>query len=297
MAESSLIDPKVIARLHRVPVTSRLPMSGNMTGQHKSPHRGASVEFAEYRKYVPGDDIRMLDWRVYARSDRFYLKEFEADTNLRAYFLLDCSGSMAFESEGTPKFELARRMIATLAYLVVQQGDAAGLACIAEKLITDIPPRRNPAHLRHLFTALEKCTPSGKTKLPESIHTLAEKIPQRALVLLFSDCFTDPAGLIDSLEHLRFRKHDIVVFHMLDRVEIEFEFSRPTRFLDLESSTALLAEPEMIRRQYLDAFSGFVAGLKRGCQEHKVEYRRVVTDEDYEKVLARFMTDRTKGKK
>lgn len=271
-------------------------MSGTMTGQHKSPHRGASVEFAEYRKYVPGDDIRLLDWKVYARSDRFYMKEFEADTNLRAYFVLDCSGSMSFQAEGPSKLEIARRMIATLAYLIVQQGDAAGLFSAGEKVINDIPPRRNPAHLRHVFHALENCPAAGKTNLSLALHTFAEKIPQRALVLIFSDCFTDVRALIDALEHLRFRKHDIAVFHLLDRAEIEFDFSRPTRFLDLESTTALLAEPEMIRRQYLDALGAYMNGLKRGCLEHKVEYQRVITDEDYEKVLARFITERSMTK-
>jgi len=263
-----------------------------MSGQHKSPHKGSSVEFAEYRKYVPGDDVRLMDWRVYARTDRFYLKEFEADTNLRAWFVVDCSASMGYASKGAGKLAYARRLAATLAYMLVQQGDAVGLTCFAEKTFLDIPARRNAAHLSNIFEGLQALKPKGQTALVPALHALAERIPQRGLVLIFSDFFTPVEELLPCFQHLRFRKHDLAVFHLLDREELNFDFTHPTRFVDLESSAALLAEPDIIRAQYFDALNRYLEQLKNGCREFKTEYRRVVTDEDYEQVVSRFLVDR-----
>jgi len=293
---SDLVDPRALARLMRAQVHARLPMSGNMSGQHKSPHKGSSVEFAEYRKYVPGDDTRLLDWRVYARTDRFYLKEFEADTNLRAWFVVDCSASMGYAGAGAAKLDYARRMAATLAYMLVQQGDAVGLTCFAEKTFLDIPARRNAAHLRNIFDGLGKLTPKGATALAPALHALAERLPQRSLVLVFSDCFTAVDQLLASFQHLRFRKHDLVVFHLLDRTELKFEFTHPTRFVDLETQSALLAEPEIVRARYFEELNRYLDELKTGCREFKTEYQRVVTDEDYEQVVSRFLAERARKK-
>jgi uncharacterized protein (DUF58 family) len=291
---SDLVDPKAVARLMRAQVHARLPMSGNMSGQHKSPHKGSSVEFAEYRKYVPGDDIRLLDWRVYARTDRFYLKEFEADTNLRSWFVVDCSASMGFAGHGTAKLDYARRLAATLSYMLVQQGDAVGLTCFAEKTFLDIPARRNPAHLGNIFDGLGKLKPKGQTALVPALHALAERIPQRGLVLIFSDLFTPVEELLPCFQHLRFRKHDLAVFHLLDRAELNFDFTHPTRFVDLETQSALLAEPEIIRARYFEELNRYLARLKTGCREFKTEYRLVVTDEDYEQIVSRFLAERSR---
>ena len=169
------VDPKVLSRLLNLPLVARGPMEGSVSGRHQSPHRGSSVEFAEYRKYVAGDDTRHLDWRVYARSDRFYMKEFEADTNLRCYLVLDCSGSMSFAAAHGTRFAYARRLAATLAYLAMHQGDAVGLTCCAAKTLKDIPPRRNPAHLRQIFNTLAEVAPAGETGLVAALHQLARK--------------------------------------------------------------------------------------------------------------------------
>ena len=170
-------------------------MQGNVSGRHASPHRGASIEFAEYRKYVPGDDLRRLDWRAFGRSDRYYIKEFEADTNLRCCLVVDTSGSMDFGSTGITKIEYAKRIAGGLAYLAIQQGDAVGLACVAESVVTEIPPRRNPAHLVPIFDLLERIKPTGGTQLVPVLHELAETIRQRALVVIISDLFIEPAEL------------------------------------------------------------------------------------------------------
>jgi len=286
------LDPKVVARLSRQPIGTRLPMIGTVAGLHKSPHRGSSVEFAEYRKYVPGDDIRRLDWRVYARTDRFYIKEFEADTNLRCYLVLDCSGSMGFTGAGENKLDYARRMISTLAYLFIQQGDAAGLMCAREKVIHDIPAKRNPAHLQAIFDTIEELEARGETALIPTLHQFAEKIRQRALVLIFSDFFCPVAPLLDCLQHLRFQKHDVVLFHLMDRFELDFPFDRPMRFLDLESPEMLLAEPAIIRQQYLRALNQHLQELRQGCMRFSIELRPAVTDQNYEEVLGEFLLAR-----
>lgn len=295
MAETptrEFLDPKVLAQLLNLPLVARGPMEGSISGRHQSPHRGSSVEFAEYRKYVAGDDTRHLDWRVYARSDRFYMKEFEADTNLRCYLVLDCSGSMRFEAGHGSRFAYARRLAATLAYLVMHQGDAVGLSCCAADTVTDIPPRRNAAHLKNIFNALGDAEPAGATGLVPALHQLAEKIRRRALVVIFSDLFSDPVALLKCFQHLRFRKHDLAVFHLLDRAELDFACDRPTRFVDLEDESVLLVEPSLVTRQYHGALEQYLAEVRDGCRQHHTDYHLVTTDQPIDKVLGEFLLAR-----
>ncbi len=282
----------MVARLARLPLRPRRPVSGTMSGQHKSPHRGSSVEFAEYRKYAPGDDIRRLDWRVLARSDRFYMKEFEAETNLRCYVLLDCSGSMGYGSGSIPKFDRARQLVASLLYLVVQQGDAAGLVRVREDGLDELPAKRNPAHVRTLLESLDGAVAKGETGLVTAIHEVAEKIRERALVVIVSDCFCPLAPLLEALRHLDFKKHDVAVFQVVDPDEVTFPFERPTRFADLESPGHLTTEPSLIRSEYLEAFGRHVEGLRDGCAQFRADFIQVSTDRDLEEVLADFLGDR-----
>ena len=267
-------------------------MLGNVAGKHRSPHRGSSVEFAEYRKYVAGDDTRRLDWKAYARSDRYYIKEFEADTNLRAYFVVDASGSMSFGGHGPPKIDYARKIAATLAYLLVNQGDAAGLSVCHESLHLEIPPSRRPAHLQYIFDTLAALEPGRETGLVGALHTIAEKIGQRAMVVILSDLFTDPEAFGDALQHLRYRKHDIAVFHLMDPQEIDFDFERPHRFVDLEDGTAIVAEPILVAEEYRTALSAFMAAVREKCHDVHADYHLVTTDQDYEDLLREFLTTR-----
>ncbi|MSU63463.1 MAG: DUF58 domain-containing protein [Pedosphaera sp.] len=276
------------------PLLTRLPMQGSVSGHHKSPHRGSSVEFAEYRNYTPGDDIRRLDWRVFARSDRFYLKEFEAETNLRCYLVIDCSGSMGFEGKSGTKFDYARRLAATLAYLVVHHGDAAGLLSVGSKLVREVPPRRTPSHLQTIFEVLEESRAEGETGLVSALHDIAEKVRSRAMIIVISDLFCDPDELLSCFQHLRFQKHDVAIFHLLDRMEIDFKFDRPVRFEDMESHFNLVTEPANIRDEYLRQLELFLERLRLGCNEFKADYRRVITDQDYGKVLADFLVERAR---
>lgn len=287
-----LLDSAVLARLSRLTVPARIPMQGNITGIHRSATRGSSVEFAEYRKYVPGDDIKHVDWRVFARSDRFYMKEFEADTNLRCCIVLDTSASMGFVGDFGSKLDYARRLAATLAYLLSHQGDAVGLISFAEKLIQNIPARHSPAHLRHVFDTLKTLEPQGGSAIVQTLHEAAERIPQRALVIVMSDLFTDVDELFNGFQHMRFRKHDLAVFHLLDKREIDFQFDRPIRFVDMESNYTMITDPSMIETEYRHAVQEYLNAVTRGCREFGVDYQRVMTDSNYEKVLASFLLQR-----
>lgn len=288
----------MLARLGNIPLEARVPMLGSVAGRHKSPNRGSSVEFAEYRKYVPGDDTRRLDWKAYSRSDKFFIKEFEADTNLRAYFVIDSSGSMNFQTGENPvKIDIAKKIAATLAYLAADQGDAAGLSCVNEKLHIEIPARSRPAHLRHIFETLQNLKPTGSTGLVDALHEVAEKVPQRALIVIISDFFCDTDALDKALAHVQHRKHDVAVFHVMDRQEIEFEFERPHRFVDLEDASSVVAEPQLIADEYREAIQQFLKDVRTSCYNINADYHMVTTDLDMEDFLRDFLVSRLpKGK-
>mgnify|MGYP000409101384 FL=1 len=289
---SEILDGDVLTRLSGQFLHARQPMVGNIVGHHKSPYRGSSVEFAEYRKYVPGDDPRLLDWRVLARTDRYYIREFEADTNLRCYVVVDCSKSMSFGEKGMRKFDYARKIAATLSYMLVHQGDAVGLEIFDDGVQKDIPPRRNPLHLRYIFDTIVKAEPRGETGLVAELHQFAERIRQRAMVIIISDCFCDVDELLNCFEHLHFQKHDFALFHLLDPLELDLALDRPIRFQDLESNDVLLAEPEIIRDQYIEAVHEYLVKIHEGCNKHNADYRRVSTDQPYDSVIADFLIDR-----
>lgn len=292
----SFLDTGVLSRLAGFPLFARRPMLGSVSGRHPSPHRGSSVEFAEYRKYVPGDDLRRLDWRAYGRSDRFFIKEFEADTNLRCCLVLDTSGSMDFGTVGLTKMEYARRIAGTLGHLALQQGDAVGLTCVANGIVRNIPPRRNPSHLMALFDVLEQAAPRGETQLVPVLHELAETVSQRALIVIVSDLFVEPELLRSCFQHLRFRKHDTAIFHLLDPQELRFDFRRPMRFLDMEGGPSLFAEPTEILERYHKAVGEYLQQLQQVVRESAVDYHRVAIDEPYEQLLIRFLVGRTRSK-
>ncbi|MDB6079848.1 MAG: hypothetical protein JWO82_3595 [Akkermansiaceae bacterium] len=291
------LDLALLARLGSIPLQTRMPMLGNVAGKHRSPHRGSSVEFAEYRKYVPGDDTRRLDWKAFARSDRYYIKEFEADTNLRAYFVVDASGSMNFSGLAEPKIAYARKIAASLAYLLVNQGDAAGLSICTNKLHLEVPPRRRPAHLQQIFETLGKLEPAGETGLIDALHAIAEKIGQRAFVVILSDLFTDSQAFSDALQHLRYRKHDISVFHLMDPQELGFQFDRPHRFVDMEDGTSVVVEPNLIADEYQSALKDFLTTIRAKCHEAGADYQLVGTDTPLEPLLREFLTARLPGKR
>ena len=286
------IDPEVISRLSRLDVRARGVVEGSFSGMHKSPHRGSSVEFSQYRKYVPGDDISNVDWRVYAKTDRFYIKEFEADTNLRCHIIVDTSGSMGFGNRYGTKLNYALKIAATLAQLLIQQGDTVGLQCFADDMIHDLPAGGSARHLGNIFTLLSELRPEGETQIIRVLHSLAEKIHRRAMVILFSDCFTDIEALLDCFQHMKFRKHDLTLFHIMDPDELEFTFDTPIRFMDMESSFSIISEPQLIRQEYITSLNEYLSEIKQGCREFHVDYRFASLSVPYDKILSEFLLAR-----
>ena len=291
------LDQAIIARLSRLQLAVRTPMLGSVTGLHRSATRGASVEFAEYRKYAPGDDLKFLDWRVFARTDKYFIREFEADTNLRCYLVVDTSASMKFASaDNMTRFDYARRLAATLAHLLVHQGDAVGLTAFSEKAV-DLAPRNTSSHLRQLYKLLEEAKPSGEANIVQTLHDFAERVRSRALVVIISDFFAEPGELLDAFKHLRFYKHDLAVFHLLDRQEYDFDFTRPVRFVDMENGADLITDPAVIREAYREAVNDYLAAMKHGCTQFQVDYHLTYLDQSFEGVLTQFMLQRIRQSK
>lgn len=290
------LNQKVLERLSTLELHARLPMIGNVSGKHRSPIRGSSLEFAEYRKYVPGDDTRRLDWRAYARNDRYYIKEFEADTNLRLCLIVDTSGSMGFAQNGMSKLDYARRIGGTLAYIAALQGDAVGLYCAGTEFHREIPPKRSATHLSTVLDELGAVEPSGETGLAEVLHQIAERVPQRAMIIIISDLFIDPEVVRNCFEHLRFRKHDVAVFHLIEQNELDFEFDRPIRFVDMEGGEPVLADPTIIGVQYRRALEDYLESMNEVIRSTEIDYHRVCIHEDFGDVLAKFLLGRTPKK-
>jgi uncharacterized protein (DUF58 family) len=287
----SFLEPAVLGRLMALPLHARQAMLGSVSGKHRSPVRGSALEFAQYRKYVPGDDTRRLDWRTWGRSDRFYIKEFEADTNLRLCLLIDASGSMGFGPAGATRLDYARRLAGTLAYLAAEQGDAVGLWSLAEPAL-EIPPRRGASHLGLVLDQMAGLQPVGGTTLLAALHDAAEKVRQRALIVVLSDFFVPPAELKSAVQHLRFRRHDVAAFHLLDQRELDFDFDRPARFVDLEGGEAVLADPSLIARNYRAAVQAYLKEMDDLVRTTAIDYHRVKLDERYDDVLVRFLLGR-----
>ena len=240
-----------------------------------------------------GDDPRRLDWRAYARNDRYYIKEFEADTNLRMCLVVDTSGSMNFADNGMSKLDYARRIAGTLAYIAAQQGDAVGLYCAGTGFHKEIPPKRSAVHLSVVLDELGTMEASGETGLANVLHETAERVPQRALIVILSDLFMEPEVVRNCLDHLRFRKHDVAVFHLLEQSELALEFDRPMRFVDMEGGEPILADPTVIGPQYQRALEMYLESMNTVIQETEVDYHRIRIDENYDDVLARFLLGRT----
>jgi uncharacterized protein (DUF58 family) len=287
------LDHGVIGRLSRLQLAVRNPMLGSVTGLHRSATRGASVEFAEYRKYAPGDDIKFLDWRVFARTDKYFIREFEADTNLRCYLVVDTSGSMRYTSspDGKSRFDYARRLAGTLAHLLVHQGDSVGLTLFSEKSV-DLPPRHTASHLRKMYQLMAEAKPQGESNIVQTLHDFAERIRSRALVVIISDLFCEVADLLGAIKHLRFYKHDVAVFHLLDRQEFDFDFTRPVRFVDMESGADLITDPTVVREAYREAVHEYLTTLRHGCTQFRVDYRFSYLDQSFEGALTQFMIAR-----
>lgn len=284
------LDPKVLAKVAKLELRARLVVEGFVSGMHKSPYRGFSVEFAQHREYVPGDDIRYIDWKIFAKSDRIYIKEFEEETNLRAHLFLDQSESMAYGFDGgMSKFDYAATALAALSYLIQQQSDAVGLTLFDEKIAQQIPTSNTRANLANIFKSLASAKPQAKTKIGTVLPELARELGRRGMVIVFSDLFDNADQVLAGLRSLAQRGHDVVVFHILDRDEVEFPFERMTMFEGLESMPELLVDPKSLREAYLAEINGFLEKVRRGCLAQRIDYVRVLTHQPLDVVLSSFL--------
>lgn len=284
-----------IKKISNLQVLARQVVEGFCAGLHRSPHKGFSVEFRQHRQYVHGDEIRRIDWKVFGRSDRFYIREYEEETNVRATILMDCSGSMDYASGGMTKHDYATRLAACLSYLMLQQADAVGLVTFDTKIRSYIPPRSRPGHLRILMDTIEASRPGGETELGDVFHDVCAKISRRGLLIVLSDCFGDVNALMKALAHFRYAHHEIIVFQIWDRAELDFPFKRWTKFESLErDGHHQLVDPAQLRDAYLENLGKFRAELKKACYRNRIDLVPVVTDQPYAETLANYLALRSR---
>jgi len=285
--------PDVIQQVKRLDLKARFIIEGLLSGLHDSPYHGFSVEFSEHRKYAPGDDIRQVDWQVYARTDRFYVKKYRAETNLEAYLLVDCSASMGYATGGRmSKMDYAICIAAALGYMMIHQQDSVGLVTFDEKLRSFLPPRSKRAHLTNILATLARTRPAGKTDLAGAIHEVAGRIRKRGLMILLSDLLADQQAVIEALHHLKYRGHDLIIFQVLDHSELTFEFGGQIRFEEPESSEHIDADPRAIRAAYLRELRAFIAEYKRRCLDMRGDFVTVDNDMTFDKALVEFLVRR-----
>lgn len=286
---TEMLDTATLARLSNLELLAKTVVEGFILGLHKSPYRGFSVEFAEYRNYVPGDDVKHIDWKVYAKTDRHYIKLFEEETNLACHLVLDASGSMGFGSHGLNKLQYASRIAACLAYFMMGQRDATGMSIFDTQIRTSLPARLRPSHLMHLLTALTECQPGGETALDQPLHAVAETIKRRGLVVLISDMLSDLEPLGPALQHLKFAGHDVIVFQVLDPQEIEFPFEKLTEFTDLETGRRVRTAGRSAREIYLSEFNAHQTKLKDMLADLQIDYALLDTRMPLDTALAEYL--------
>jgi len=291
---TNYLDPRVLGRISKLDFKARKIVEGFMLGKHRSPFHGISVEFAEHREYSPGDDLRHLDWKVYAKSERYFIKQYETDTNMRSYFLLDCSDSMTYRSgDNISKLEYGSYLVASLAYLLTQQQDSVGLILFNRDIQREIEPGSSPAHLRQVFHALETAETAPHTKVGDVMNKMAGRMKSRGLGVIISDLFDDPSEIMLGLHHFWHRKHDTVLFHMLDPEEVRFDMEGTHVFLDLEGSDRFTCDPRDLREAYLAEINAHIEEIRTGCRKNGIDYVQVLTSEPLDVALSSYLSLRS----
>lgn len=285
------LDPEVLARISHLDLKARLVVEGFLSGLHASPFKGFSQEFADYRPYMPGDELKRVDWKVYGRSDRFYIKEYQEETNLRAYILLDKSASMGY-GRRTSKLEYAKYLAASLAYLLHKQKDSVGIATFDRRIEEIIPPSARRAKFMLILRAIERARPGGETDVNEVLLQLAQKMKRRGLVIVLSDMLDDPEDLVRALRSFRYRKHELIVFQILDRDEVDFPFTEATVFADLESGQEMIVNPDLVRRRYQERFRTFLDSCHDALLGSRIDHTVLYTDTPYDKALIVYLEKR-----
>ena len=292
------LHPATISRLSNMHLRARLVVEGFITGLHRSPYHGFSVEFAEHRQYMPGDEIRHVDWKVYGKTDRYYVKQFEEETNLKCYILIDQSASMGIVDAGkVSKFTYASYLAAALSYLMIHQRDAAGMMLFSEKINRYLPPKSVKSYLTPLLGELENAQPLGMANWTTSLHQIAEQIKRRGLIIILSDFLPrdlerEPAQMLAGLKHFRHRKHEVLVFQILDPLDYRFNFRDEAIFQDVESGVQLPTQPQHLRAAVQKEIDGYLAWFKRQCRENQIDYKLLDTAMDFDQALMQYLLKR-----
>jgi uncharacterized protein (DUF58 family) len=289
------LDPAIVSRLKKLDLKAKLVVEGFMTGLHRSPYHGFSVEFAEHRPYMPGDPIRNIDWKVYGKSDRYYIKQYEDETNLRSYILLDVSRSMTYASPGTiSKLEYAKHLAAAIAYLMMHQQDAVGLLTFSDTIHRFIPPRSAGRHLQLILQELESLTPGTNTDVGTCLSSLSERIRRRGLIILFSDLMDEPERVLQGLKHFRYRQHEVIVFQILDETEWTFPFQEELGFVDLESGEEVVAQSWILAEEYRRRVEAWREEYRRACGEQQIDLVTLTNQTPFDRALLRFLEKRAR---
>jgi uncharacterized protein (DUF58 family) len=295
MANPNVLDFDVLARIDDMQLLAKTVVEGFILGLHRSPFRGFSVEFAEYRQYSPGDEVKHIAWKVFGKTDRYYIKQFEEETNLACHIILDASASMGYASQkqGPSKLRYGACMAACLAYFMMRQRDAAGLMVFDSQVRTMLPPRGRQSHLKHILSELEGVAAGGETNIARPLHDLAEGATRRGLVGLISDLIDDPAAVLSALQHFKFRGHDVIVFHVMDNAELTFPFNSLTEFTDLETGQKAMVTPEGVRPVYMEQLRRFLTAYEKGCAGIRADYKLFDTNKPLDLALSEYLYRRS----
>ncbi len=291
---NNLITEKVVKTLDAFHLNVQEIVEGFMVGLHKSPYHGFSVEFADYRQYIPGDQIKDIDWKQYAKTDRYYVRRFEDETNVNAYLLVDHSNSMSFTSHNIVKLDYAKTLAAALTYLINKQNDAVGLVAYNEDVSYWQPPKTNQAFIAGIYKKLYELSPEKKTNSIQVLHQIAEKIKKRSLIIIISDLLDEAEELIKGFKHFRYLKHDVIVFHIVDEQEIDFNYKKETIFIDAETKAEVRVFPWQIKTNYQAKYSDFYQHIKEQCSSAKIEYVHFTTQTPLEENLMKYLIKRSK---
>ena len=289
------LSPSIIKKIDNISLRAKLVVEGFIIGLHKSPYHGFSVEFSEHRPYGFGDEIRHIDWKLLAKTDKLYIKQFEEETNLKSYIILDKSASMNFSSKNNiSKFEYAKTLSASLSYLMIRQQDSIGLTTFDEKINKSISPKSKVSHLNNLLNILHISKVGGETEISPILHSLAESIKKRGLIILVSDLLDNPDEVIKGLRHFRYRGHEVIIFHILDSKEINFDFKEMINFIDSENHESIKTDPRHIKSDYMKTFSNFCKAYRSECNKNNIDYIQVNTSDSLDKSLIEYLVKRSR---
>ena len=292
MKKSKYLEPNLLSKLQNLSIKAKYVVEGFMLGLHKSPYHGFSVEFSEHRPYGFGDEVRHIDWKLWSKTDKYYVKQFEEETNLKAHIILDQSRSMDYGSSEISKFEYSKLLAASFAYILIKQQDAVGLALFDEQINKLIPPKSIPSHLNILLSHMEQSKPGSKTNIAQALHHSAEGISKRGLVIVISDFMDDPNAVMGGLRHLRHKGHEVIVFHILDRLELNFDFNERIKFIDKETGDEITTDPWHITKQYNEHFKQHCDFIKNACGQNKIEYIQLQSNQALDIALSELLLKR-----